>query len=121
MKASMSAPRSASHFAPLGVVIVFLATALAAMCWYGPIAQPAHYHDFADARPWLGIPNAADVLSNLVFLAVGLSGARLLWRLRGDARLAVAGPGYALFVLGLIFTAVGSAYYHWAPDDARLI
>ena len=112
---------SALRFTPRGVTLVFLATAIAAMLWYGPIAQPAHYHDFADTRAWWGIPNAADVLSNLAFLAVGLWGVRLLWRWRADDRLALAGFGYALFVAGLIGTALGSAFYHWAPDDASLI
>jgi len=50
------------------------------------VAQPASYHAFADERPWLGIPNAADVLSNLAFVAVEcvfgiLSGAWPAWRL----------------------------------------
>jgi hypothetical protein len=30
-------------------------------------------------------------------------------------------PGYRLFLLGLILTALGSAYYHLAPDNARLV
>ena len=28
---------------------------------------------------------------------------------------------YALFLIGLILTAFGSAYYHWLPDNARLV
>ena len=88
MKACMSVLRFASalRFTPRGVTLVFLATAIAAMFWYGQIAQPAHYHDFADTRAWWDIPNAADVLSNLAFLAVGLWGVRLLWRWRADDR-----------------------------------
>ena len=29
-----------------------------------PIPQPASYHQFADQRRWLGIPNFANVISN---------------------------------------------------------
>ena len=35
-------------------------------------AQPQAYHDYADQRAWLGLSHAADVLSNLPFLIVGL-------------------------------------------------
>ena len=39
------------------------------------VGQDPKYHLFADQRTWLGVPRAADVLSNLAFLAVGLFGA----------------------------------------------
>ena len=38
------------------------------------IPQDPSYHRFADQRQWLGVPNAADVLSNLAFALVGLLG-----------------------------------------------
>src|SRR5207248_2745019 len=41
-----------------------------------PIPQPASYHQFADQRAWLGIPNFGEVASNLAFAVVGLAG---LW------------------------------------------
>lgn len=28
---------------------------------------------------------------------------------------------YFFFFLGVLLTAFGSTYYHWAPDDARLL
>ena len=40
----------------------------------GPIAQPEHFHEFADRRTMFGVPNAADVLSNAGFAIVGLWG-----------------------------------------------
>ena len=85
-----------------------IATAIliAAFAASGPIAQPAHYHDFADARALAGIANAADVLSNLGFLVVGLLG----WRLPGRRA-----PAYAMFCLALVGTAFGSGWYHLAP------
>jgi hypothetical protein len=83
------------------------------MLIYGPIAQPPHYHEFADQRAFLGVPNAADVLSNLAFAAAALWG---WWSLRDRART----PGLVLLIAALLLTAAGSAYYHWAPDNARL-
>jgi hypothetical protein len=91
-----------------------------------PIPQPLSYHHFADQRAWLGIPNFSDVISNLPFAVVGLCGLWFLLRLQSncmpthfvDAR--ERWP-YALVFLGLLLTAFGSAYYHLAPDNARLV
>ena len=88
-----------------------MATIAAAMLAYGPIPQPAAYHDFADARGAFGIPRAADVLSNVPFALVALWA---LARRRG-------GLAWAAFDVSLLLTAFGSAYYHLAPDDARLV
>ncbi|HEX3097968.1 MAG TPA: hypothetical protein VHQ02_09625 [Usitatibacter sp.] len=98
-----------------------LAAVAAIMAVHGPIPQLPHYHEFADARPLLGVPHAMDVLSNAAFALVGLWG---LWRLRDPAvraRLGRACIGYALFIAALVMTSAGSSYYHLAPDDARLV
>ena len=82
-----------------------------------PLAQPAAYHAFADTRPWLGLPNALDVLSNLPFLLAGLLG------LRAACRLPVA-PHRACWLTffgGVSLVAFGSAFYHLAPSDASLV
>jgi hypothetical protein len=84
----------------------------------GPLPQDPAYHLFADTRPWGPIPRAADVLSNAAILAAGLVGVAL-WR-----RVHVAAEEravYALFVLSMLATAAGSAWYHAAPSDARLV
>jgi hypothetical protein len=83
---------------------------------HGPIPQWADYHAFADARAWLGLPNAANVLSNLPFALIGLWG----WRAHSrsthpDAR---AWRGFSLAMIG---TAFGSALYHWAPGNGALV
>ena len=84
-------------------------------------AQTAHYHAFADQRSFAGLPHGADVLSNLGFVLMGVLGLRALWqadncRVNGTARAMCA-----LFFAGLLCTAVGSTYYHWAPQDASLV
>ena len=99
--------------------LALAAAALGVALWaHGPIAQWADYHSFADQRAWLGMPNAANVLSNLPFLCVGLWG---LWRLRGDALSSPSASAWRAFSVALIFTAVGSASYHWAPSNATLV
>jgi hypothetical protein len=97
------------------------AAAAVAMLVHGPIAQLAHYHEFADARTLLGVPRALDVLSNAGFIAVGLWGLTALWPMGRDPAFASSWPGYLLFSLALVATAFGSGWYHLAPDDARLV
>jgi hypothetical protein len=93
-----------------------------------PIPQPMSYHQFADQRPWLGIPNFGDVVSNLPFAIVGIWG--LIFLLRPSAQNRFADPRqrwiyilwiYRLMFAGLLLTAFGSAYYHLAPGNARLV
>ena len=97
-----------------------LAVALA-MAAYGPIPQTANYHDFADKRPWAGVPNAGDVISNAGFAIAGLWGLWISIARRSHAMLARSWPAYALLSLSLFLTAFGSGYYHLAPDNARLV
>lgn len=92
--------------------------AVTAMLVHGPIAQLADYHDFADKRIWQSMPNAADVLSNLGFFIVGAWG---MLRMRTAAPTLPGMSGYRLFLISLMLTALGSTFYHLAPDNSRLI
>ena len=95
------------------VVVAFVAILLP------PIPQPLSYHNFADHRAWLGIPNFGDVTSNLPFAIVGLWGLLILPRVYFiDSRERLP---YTVMFAGLILTAFGSSYYHLAPDNARLV
>jgi hypothetical protein len=98
-----------------------VAAAAILLILHGPIAQYADYHNFADQGAWLGIPNALDVLSNLGFAAVGLYGLCRIWPLRNDPAMREGWPGFGLFLVALVLTAAGSAFYHLAPDNSRLI
>lgn len=91
------------------------------MLLYGPIPQPADYHHFADGRPWSGLINAADVLSNIGFALVGAWGLAALSRIRTHAAIEDGWPGYRLFLWALIATSAGSAWYHLHPDNMRLV
>jgi hypothetical protein len=86
-------------------------------------AQPLSYHEFADQRGWLGIPNFLDVASNVVFAAAGLAGLSYLGGRSCGAPFIEAGERwfYVFVFLGLLLTAFGSSYYHLAPDNARLV
>lgn len=87
----------------------------------GPLSQPANYNNFADRSALLGIPHAGDVLSNFGFALVALWGWIRLRPQRDHAALRYGWCGYQLFLIGLLLTAVGSGYYHLAPDNERLV
>src|SRR5436190_19830552 len=74
--------------------------------------QDPAYHDFADQRTMLGIPNALNVLSNIGFVIVGVIG--LLKVQRRDAITLT-------FFAGMLATGIGSSIYHLAPRDATLV
>ena len=83
------------------------------------IPQDPHYHDFAATGGSLAIPNLGNILSNLLFLWVGVLG---LYRFaRGGLQL-LRGiyTAYVGFFVGMIAIAVGSGYYHWVPDNVSL-
>jgi hypothetical protein len=94
---------------------------VAILALHGRIAQPAHYHDFADQSAAFGLPHAADVLSNAGFALVAIWGWLTLRPRRASGQLRAGWPGYRLFLIGLLLTAFGSAFYHLAPDNIRLI
>ncbi|HRP25790.1 MAG TPA: hypothetical protein PLF79_15235 [Thauera sp.] len=84
-----------------------------------PIAQPQDYHRLADARalalgPWT-LPNAADVLSSLAFVVVGVAGLGLLRRAPAPQQLPLG-----VFFAGLALIGPGSIHYHLAPTDTTL-
>ena len=116
MNPTLSSPDT-PRVSPRALVLLVLTLALGLALWlHGPIPQWATYHQFADQRPWLGLPNAGDVLSNLPFAAVGLA---WLWAMRRRPR-TDATWAWRAFALALIATAVGSAVYHAAPDNHAL-
>jgi hypothetical protein len=108
--------RSLVHL-PLLVTVVLCALLLA----HGPIPQLENYHQFADRAVMWGVPNGADVFSNLGFALVAAWGLLRLWPMQGVASLDAGRHGYRLFLMALLLTSIGSSFYHLAPDNARLV
>jgi len=81
------------------------ALALAFILLAPRIPQDENYHQFAGSSPW------PTTLTNLAFVLIG---AWWLWKSPqpSPARLAA---------LGVFLTGFGSAYYHLAPDNTRLV
>jgi hypothetical protein len=82
-----------------------------------PIPQPQDYHHFADNRMFGGIPNTLNVLSNLFFLLVGGMGIRACL----SARTLPNRAAWMITFIGVTLVGLGSAYYHWSPNDQTLV
>ena len=108
----------------IAVVLGLLGVAIVAAALVPPIPQDPAYHHLADTRTFVGIPNALNVLSNAPFVLVGALGA---WAVRPGGREGarfIEGRErwpWAVFFVGLFLTGFGSAYYHLAPDNERLM
>jgi hypothetical protein len=103
----LTRPKSA-HL--LFVLAGLMAVSLGFLGLVPKIPQDQAYHLFADQRALVGIPNFWNVVSNIPFMVVGAVG---LARFCDDAATIV------LF-LGFFLTGIGSAYYHWDPNDGTL-
>jgi hypothetical protein len=86
-----------------------------------PIPQDPSFHQFADQRTILSIPNFWNVVSNFGFLFVGAIG---LYKLHISNSLNIVQAikySYSIFFIGVFFVSFGSAYYHWQPNNHTLI
>jgi hypothetical protein len=98
------------------IVLIVSVTALAGAWLLGPVAQDPTYHDFADQRRLLGLPNFWNVATNLPFLFAGVWGLLVAKRIDAD----LVRPAI-VFAAGVILVAFGSAWYHLMPDNASLV
>lgn len=121
----MARPHATSHrleSARPTVIAAVLAAMVGLAALVPPIPQDLSYHVMADRRTLLGVPHALNVLSNLPFAVVGVWGLAVVARnRRAFADAAGTRAPYALLFVATALTAVGSAYYHWSPDNARLV
>lgn len=85
------------------------------------IPQDPAYHHFSDGQSLIGMPNTWNVLSNIPFLLVGLSG---LYKLLFTTQLNIETQNrlaYILLYLGVALVAFGSGYYHLWPSNGTLL
>ena len=109
------------HWALLATVLAIIAGAFL----FPRIPQDPAYHDFADQRRLLGIPNFFDVASNLFFLFVGLAGIQFVSKTplgqRSPFSDSVNRWSYFIFFAAVGSTAIGSGYYHLHPNNEALV
>jgi hypothetical protein len=121
-KAAAAIQSVPGHRRGVAILLAMLAAAGAGLAFVDPIPQSAFYHRFADTRVLFGIPNIGDVVSNLAFAIPGGYG---LWFVLGRRPALFDNPShrwpYVVFFAGVALISLGSAYYHWAPDNLRLL
>jgi hypothetical protein len=83
-----------------------------------PIPQDVHYHNFADVQTFLGIPNFMNVVSNFPFILIGIYG---LIKIAAIQQPVFPKSALVVFFIAVFFTGIGSAYYHWHPDNNTLL
>jgi hypothetical protein len=110
----------------LGLLMGLTLLAIGVLAAVPTIPQDPAYHRFADRRSFLCIPNAWNVLSNVALVLVGGLGLWCTaWRNVTGAANGFSKAGdrwpYVAFFMGTALTGFGSAYYHLAPDNARLV
>jgi hypothetical protein len=107
----------------VALLVGLLVVGLAVPPTLAPIPQDPDYHLFADIRRFLGIPNFNDVVSNAGFAIVGVLGILTIVG-RGPRHLFAHGSNarpYVVFFVAVALVSLGSAYYHWAPSNDRLL
>ena len=86
-----------------------------------PLAQDLEYHQFNDQRTFLGIPNFLNVITNVPFLLLGVSGLYSIFRSHRINLIDDMKVAYILFFAGVSLVAFGSGYYHLSPDNTTLV
>jgi Ceramidase len=104
-----------------GILLGLVSVGLVIPLFFDRIPQDAFYHGFADSRAYFGIYNFLNVISNVFFILVGITGLLVLrfhTRVLASADMRVA---YKVFFVGVVLIGVGSAYYHLNPSNATLV
>ena len=107
----------------LTIIVTLLAVTL--IVWaQGPIPQHVGYHDFADTKPWLGVPNGFNVFSNIPFFVAGVYGIQVLTPGAHSNQEAFLDrkhrAAYWVLFVSTCFVALGSSYYHVWPTMETL-
>jgi len=86
-----------------------------------PVSQDPAYHNFADQRYILGIPHFWNVVTNIPFLVLGITGFLKIHKQELTGILPDLFRAYLTFFLGLVLTGLGSGYYHLDPSNSTLV
>jgi hypothetical protein len=104
------------------LLIALLVVSIVIVFFVGPVPQDLAYHNFADTRAWLGIPNFANVASCGGFLLVGtIALTVLIYRRKELFHTPADARPYLVFFVAVTLIGFGSGYYHWAPSNTSLL
>jgi hypothetical protein len=102
------------------VLLLVFAITVMVLCLLDPIAQDLAYHNFSDCRTYFGVPHFMDVVSNIFFVIIGFMGLRMAARAYRKTTMVNFLMVFILFT-GVFFTGLGSAFYHFEPNNFTLI
>ena len=105
-----------------GHIVIILISMSAALVVFSlePIAQDISYHNFKDQRTFFEIPNFWNVVSNIPFLLVGITGIYHLFYSQKIKFITDLKIAYVLLFISVSVVAVGSSYYHLWPANSTL-
>jgi hypothetical protein len=107
------------------ILIILISFAVTGLTFtFPPIAQDPAYHNFADKRGLLGVPNFGDVMGNLLFIIFGFMGMRTVFKSRNDINIFTMKGEFILwevFFVGTLLVGFGSGYYHLEPNNHTLV
>ena len=101
----------------LGIVVI----CIVGMTFVEPVEQEIAYHNFADMRTVQSIPNYYNVMSNFLFIVVGMFGCGFLFRKGTLTILPDLFWVYLTFFVGVGLVGLGSSYYHLWPSNETLV
>ena len=106
----------------IGLLLALLLGTVIWMISMGRIPQNPAYHQFADQRTLLGVPHFWNVVSNFIFVLVGVMGLRFLSGQNWEPSFAESWERKVFLVLflGCFLTGFGSGYYHYGPENETL-
>ena len=85
------------------------------------VSQDPEYHNFVDQRNISGIPNFWNVVTNIPFLVLGITGFFKIQKQELTGVLPDLFKAHLTFFLGLVLTGLGSGYYHLDPSNSTLV
>ncbi len=97
------------------LLIMFGVLFIVGMFFISPIVQSEDYHLFSDTKSVFGIPNFWNVISNLLFVIIGICGIYIFRNHREN------NIEYIILFAGIILIGIGSGYYHFSPNTQSLI
>ena len=105
------------------IILLLLSSVIMALVimFVPPVSQDPAYHNFADQRYISGIPHFWNVVTNIPFLVLGITGFFKIQNQELRGVLPDLFKAYLTFFLGLVLTGLGSGYYHLDPSNSTLV
>ena len=85
------------------------------------VSQDPAYHNFADQRYISAIPHFWNVVTNIPFIFLGITGFFKIQKQELPGILPDLFRAYLAFFMGLVLTGLGSGYYHLDPSNSTLV